>query len=319
MRSLFASPPPDAALEIGPESVALAVVSMRSGSPVVQGYAVEPLPPGAVVPSLTDTNIVDRPATLAALRSAIDRLGVHPRRVALLIPDVVARVSLVRFERMPARSDDLDQLVRWQLRKSAPFPVDEALVTYVPGIALPDGGRELIAVMARRDAVREYESLCEELRMQPGVVDVATFGVINVLLAAPSVPQGDWLLVHVRPAYTSLAILRGRDVVFFRNVTSADAETLVDIVHQTAMYHEDRLGGGRFGSVLLGGYAGTRGGLDDARRRIEARLGTAIEAVDPARAVAFTDRITAPAELASALAPALGMLLRMHLEATSAA
>jgi type IV pilus assembly protein PilM len=319
MSSFFSSPPADAALEIGPESVALAVVSTRGGSPTVQGYAVEPLPPGAVVPSLTDPNIVDRDATLAALRSAVDRLGVHPRRVALLIPDVAARVSLLRFDKIPTRRDDLEQLVRWQLRKSAPFPIDDAVVTYSPGLAIPDGGRELVAVMARQATIREYESLCEALQMHPGLVDLATLGLINVVLAAPSVPQGDWLVVHVRPGYTSLAIMRGRDLAVFRNVPTSDADTFVDIVHQTSMYHEDRLGGGRFSSVLLAGYGTTRGALDEARRRLEARLDISVEAVDAGRAVAFTDRVSAPAELASALAPALGTLLRMHVEATSAA
>ena len=319
MSSFFSSPPADAALEIGPESVALAVVSTRGGSPLVQGYAVEPLPPGAVVASLTDPNILDREATLTALRSAVERLGVHPRRVALLMPDVAARVSLVKFERLPQRRDDLDQLVRWQLRKSAPFPVDDAVVTYSPGLSLPDGGQEIVTVMARRATVREYEGLCEALQMHPGVVDLATLGLINVILAAPSVPHGDWLLVHVRPGYTSLAIMRGRDLAFFRNVATSDPDTFVDIVHQTSMYHEDRLAGGRFGSVLLGGYGTTRGALDEARRRLEARLGMSVEAVDPGRAVAFTDRVQAPAELASVLAPALGTLLRMHVEATSAA
>jgi hypothetical protein len=206
-----------------------------------------------------------------------------------------------------------------QLRKSAPFPVDEAVVTCSPGLTPPEGGRELVAVMARRAVVREYESLCEALQMHAGLVDLATLGLINVILAAPSVPPGDWLVVHVRPGYTSLAIMRGRDLAFFRSVPTSDADTFVDIVHQTSMYHEDRLGGGRFGSVLLAGYGTTRSALDDARRRLEARLDMSIEAVDAGRAVTFTDRVSASAELASALAPALGTLLRMHSEATSAA
>ena len=51
---------------------------------------------------------------------------------------------------------------------------------------------------------------------------------------------GDWLLVHVTPGLhdpdSSTATL-----IFFRN-RSDDAEgTLADVVHQTAMYYEDRL------------------------------------------------------------------------------
>ena len=46
-----------------------------------------------------------------------------------------------------------------------------------------------------------------------------------------------------RPEYGTLAILRGRDLIFFRNRAEGSDETLADLVHQTAMYYEDRLGG----------------------------------------------------------------------------
>jgi len=43
-------------------------------------------------------------------------------------------VSLVKFERVPPSAADLDQLVRWQVRKSVPFAIEEAQVTYVPDV-----------------------------------------------------------------------------------------------------------------------------------------------------------------------------------------
>src|SRR5688500_7831093 len=133
LTSWLASPPADAAVEIAPERVAVAAMSSRGSDLVVQGYAIEPLPAGAVVPSLTSPNVLDRARVVAALRTALERLGSRPRRVALIIPDVAAKVSLLRFEHVPPRREDLDQLVRWQLRKSAPFPVDEASVSYSAG------------------------------------------------------------------------------------------------------------------------------------------------------------------------------------------
>ncbi len=125
--------PADAAIEITPEAIAVAALSSRGKDVAVQRYAVEPVPSGAVTASLTGRNVVDRRIVGTALAAALGRLGTRPRRIALLIPDVTARVSLVRFERVPERSEDLEQLVRWQLRKSAPFPVDEAVLTCAPG------------------------------------------------------------------------------------------------------------------------------------------------------------------------------------------
>ena len=86
-----------------------------------------------MTPSLTSTNIADPDAVSRALSAACQSLGLKPKRVALVIPDVAAKVSLVRFEQTPTRRDDLNQLIRWQVKKSTPFPVDDACLTYTPG------------------------------------------------------------------------------------------------------------------------------------------------------------------------------------------
>ena len=60
LTSWLASPPPDAALELAPDSVSGAVISARGSDATVQSFAFEPLPSGALVPSLTGQNLVDR-------------------------------------------------------------------------------------------------------------------------------------------------------------------------------------------------------------------------------------------------------------------
>src|SRR5258705_13385304 len=123
--SWIASPPPDAAVEIAVDRVSVAVVNERSGGLVVHSYGVAPLPPGAIVASLTSSNIHNRPPVVAALRAALDRAGVRPRRIALAIPDVAGKVSLVHFDTGPARREVLDHLVRWQHQKASPYLLDE--------------------------------------------------------------------------------------------------------------------------------------------------------------------------------------------------
>jgi type IV pilus assembly protein PilM len=317
LSSWLASPPPDAAVEISPERVAAATITARGSELVLHGYASEPLPAGAVVPSLTSHNMADRPRVVAALQAALDRLGSRPRRVALVIPDLAARVSLVRFEKVPARREDLDQLVRWQIKKSAPFPLDDACVTYSPGARGADGSEFLVA-MARRDIVREYEGVCDEVGAYAGLVDLATLSVVNLFIASPGVPAGDWLVVHIQPEYASLAIMRGAHVIFYRTRPQADDDGLADLVHQTAMYYQDRLSGQGFARVLLGGTGRVPGFAETARRSLEERLGVNVEPIDPTRAVSLRDRISITPELMDVLAPLVGMLLRTRREAVAA-
>ena len=268
-------------------------------------------------PSLNNTNIGDPHVVTAAIGRLFERMGTKPRRIALAIPDGVAKVSLLRFEKVPDRPHELDELIRWQVRKAAPFRLEDAQISYMPGQKTPDGATEFVVVMARRDIIREYEAVCEGAGAQAGVVDLASFNVINSVLAGSQAPSDDWLLVHVTQEDATMAILRGDQLVFFRN-RSADGEAgLADMVHQTAMYYEDRLSGAGFRRVVLAGAGSpaTHGGpaaqdTDYLRRALEQRLGAKVDAVDPRNAASLMDRITANAELLDSLAPLVGLLAR---------
>jgi type IV pilus assembly protein PilM len=306
LASWLASPPPDAAIEITPTWVSAATMTSRRGGPAIQSYSIEGLPEGAVVASLVSPNVLDRAAVAASLRTALGRLASRPARVALIIPDIAARVSVVRFEKVPQRREDLDQLVRWQVRKAAPFPIDDASVSYSPGARGADGSAEFIVVLARNDVIKGYEDVCADVGLHPGLVDIASFGVVNLALAAARSTDGDWLVVHTRPEYTSIAIVRGGDLIYFRNRPEDDEESLTDAVHQTAMYYQDRLAGQGFARVLLGGIS-TAGELGQS---LEERLGTPVEMIDPTSAAPLSDRITATIDVLDVLSPLTGVLLR---------
>jgi type IV pilus assembly protein PilM len=317
LASWLSSPPPDAAVEISSERVSAASVSPRRNELLVRAYAMEPLPPGAVVSSLTAQNIVDPGVVDKALRRVLSAVG-GARRVALLIPDMSAKVSIIRFDKVPDRREDLEQLVRWQIRKSAPFAIEDACVTYTPGTKIPNGSQEFIVVLCRRDIVREYETASDRAGAYAGLVDLATFGVLNLFLALPNAPSGDCLTVHMRSDYTSIAITRERDVIFFRNKPEGDNQTLADLVHQTAMYYQDRLGGQGFGRVLLGGAGRIAGSVELARRNLQERLGAKVEPIDPTSSAVLSNGSHPGSEVLEFLAPLVGMLHRTSREAVAA-
>jgi Tfp pilus assembly PilM family ATPase len=312
LSTLRDSPAPAVAVEIAADRVSAASLEWRGSQPVVAAHATEPLPAGALVPALTATNTHDRTRVVEPLARVLERVG-RPRRVGLIVPDVVAKVSLVKFETVPTKTQELDQLIRWQVRKTAPFAIEEAQVSYVPALRAEDG-QEFVVSLARRTVVEEYESLCADAGAHAGIVDLSTFNVVNAVLAGSSAPTADWLLVNMAADYTSIALLRGTSLIFFRNRAADTEGTLADLVHQTAMYYEDRLKGAGFVRVVLAGAAGGSGehatGIDVARRSLEERLKTPVDMVDPRAAAVFTDRIGATPALLDTLAPLVGLLLR---------
>jgi type IV pilus assembly protein PilM len=308
--SFFVTAPPDVAIAVDAESVSAARLSWRGDVATVGAHGTSPLPPGLVTPALATANIADVAAVGRAVAAAAAQLGGRVRRAALVIPDTVAKVSLLRFDTVPPREADLLELIRWQMRKSAPFPIEQGIVSFTPGSRPPEGGQEFIVSIARTDIVEQYEAACAQAGIHAGLVDLSTFSIINGVLASGGSPAGDWLLVHATPTYATVAVVRGADVIFFRNRAEETEGTLADIVHQTAMYYEDRLQGAGFTRVLLVGASTGAEGTEALRRSLEDRLRVSIEAVDPRLAASLTDRIAAAPELLDTLAPLVGILVR---------
>ena len=326
LRDLLTTPPPDVAVEIDPTHIAAARLAMRGSEAVITAHASEQLPPGAVVPGLLTLNMPDVPVVAETLRRTLAQLGgSKPARVALVLPDTVAKVSLLRLDKVPAKAGDLQEIVKWQVRKTSPFPMDQAVVSVSPGALSADGIGEFVVTIARREVVHQYEQACAMAGVHAGLVDLSTFSVINAILGGASAPggdastgsgsaratsRGDWLLVHVTDTYLTLAVIRDNALLFFRNRSDEGEGTLADLIHQTAMYYEDRLHGAGFARVVIAGAARLPSGAESVRRDLEQRLRMSVEAVDPRTAAALQDRIGASPELLDVLAPLVGMLLR---------
>lgn len=310
---LLTSPPPPAAIEISSRRVNVIALSSQGSARTLTGQSSEPLPPGVVTPTLNGPNVHDAAALAAAVRAAVERISPRPRGAALLLPDTVAKVSLVRFDKVPPKTQDLEQLIRWQVRKAAPFRIEDAQVSWVDGAATGESGRDYLVLVARRDIIESYERACDAAGVQPGIVDIVSTNQVNAVLATdPSAASGDWLLVHTAPDYSTIAVVRDGRVIFFRN-RPADGlpQDMGDMVHQTAMYYEDRLGGKAFSRVVLAGGSNFDPALADrGRRQIEERLGVKAEALDVRTGVTLRDRIAAGPDVLDALAPAVGVLLR---------
>jgi hypothetical protein len=321
------------AIEIAASRVTVVGLATGPEGPVVHGWASEPLPPGAVTPALTALTITDIGAVTSALQRAIARAGVRVKRVALVVPDLAAKVSLVSFDTVPERADDLSELITWQVRKAAPFRIEDAQMAYITGARHGDAGRTYVVTLARRDIIRQYEDACAAVGAHAGVVDIASFNLINAVLAGRERPEHDWLLVNTTPQSQTLAIMRGETLLFFRSrpidgpangpAGSGQVEDeLPDLVHQTAMYYEDRLGGAGFSRVILAGAAALAGGAslsggagkpgDAVRQSLTDRLRAPVASIEPRHIAGFTGRgfdDLQPAAAEALVAP-LGILLR---------
>jgi Tfp pilus assembly PilM family ATPase len=312
--SWFSSPPPAVAVDIGAGRVTAVALGAAGGELAVTAQASERLPDGLVAPGLTAPNLTDKAAVAAAVQRVLTGIGVRRGRVALVVPDGAAKVSVVHFEKAPEKAADVDQLVRWQVRKAVPFPLEEAQVSWTPGVA-DANGVDYVVTVARRDLVLDYEDAVRAAGVQVGLVDLATFNLVNLLLAADAgaAPDGDWLLVHVTPDASTMAIVRAGALLLFRHRPGDGEGSLADLGHQTAMYYEDRLGGRGLARAVIAARDVAPAALADLEalsQALEQRVGRPCIPLDPRAVVKVAAAGSAGDADRMAIAAPVGALLR---------
>ena len=92
------------AIEIDHAHVGAARLVWRGDQAVIAAHAHESLPAGAVVPALTALNMSDVPLVARAIGRVLAELGSKPARVALIVPDTVAKVSLLKLDKVPSKT-----------------------------------------------------------------------------------------------------------------------------------------------------------------------------------------------------------------------
>lgn len=232
-RWLDALPHPDLVCQITPERVAAA----RWGLHRLEAFAEEPLPRGALHPSPSQANVVDSAPIVLALGKVVERVRGRRHEAALLLSDSIVRIFLLGFDTFPRKASEAAPLLRWRLRKSVPFPVEETVLSWSEQRSV-EGNLEVVAAVARQSVIGEYEQLLREAGLEPGVV------LGETLAALPLVEEGTAVLL-ARLGGTSLTTVVvdvGGLALYRCTELSAPPEpqTLLDEIVPAVSYFQDR-------------------------------------------------------------------------------
>ena len=255
---------PPAAVEIAAEGVLAAALSSSGAAPAAAFVA---LPAGALTPGIAETNLRAPEAVAAALRSALDQVSPRSRSITLIIPDSAARVFVLDFDSLPGKATDVLPVLRFRLRKVAPFEVDQSAVSYQI-LSQEKHSVKVLATIMPSTSLHEYESAVRAAGYEPGVVLPSALAV----LAAANVVE-PILAVNLTSASLTTAIAAGNDLLLYRTLDlPAESESRLTEVQRgiavAAAYYEDRLGA-RPAQVH---FAGSVDAEDLARALTEAHL-----------------------------------------------
>ncbi|MBI2815662.1 MAG: hypothetical protein HYX72_01860 [Acidobacteria bacterium] len=225
------TPLPTLGCEISDEGISIARWSRSSSS--LETAAWRPLAAGAIEASPLHDNIQQPEAVQRAFAEALSSLGVtassavrKPTDAVLVIPDQAARLFVLSFDTFPDNISQGLPLVKWRLKKSLPFDVESAAISYF----VQGSGSELqvVAVAAPQRIIWQYESVAEQFGFRPKWVTLSTLAALGLAPGederAPAV-VGDAgrliagvLIAKYNPPWFTTAILQGATLRLFRTV-----------------------------------------------------------------------------------------------------
>jgi type IV pilus assembly protein PilM len=199
--------------------------------------AARELAPGSVVPDLVEGNLRQRDAVRGGIQSVLGGISGRTHDVIAIVPDAAVRVMLVEFDTLPSDQEEALGVVRFRLKKSLPFDIDKAKVSY----HAQKVGEEVkvVAAVALASVMDEYEAVFRDAGFNPGVVVPST-------LAALGAAQGrrPTLVVKVDAHTTSIAILNDDQLQLFRTLENArgvtiSGEQLAEEVYPSVVFFQD--------------------------------------------------------------------------------
>jgi type IV pilus assembly protein PilM len=264
LKHLVQDPPPAMAFEISEAGIA---ASRVGPSPNLE---FRPLKEGVLSVSPIKENVIDSDEFASAVRTVWANHGSRKRKeVALILPDYCTRIAVLDFDEFPSDAKEQLSLVRFRLKRSVPFDVEAASVSYwvQPGV---DKKCDVLSVLAPIEIITRYEAPFRSAGLNPGLVTTSTLAALEL---APE--AGLSVLAKISGRVLTVVVRQKSQVKLVRclEVASQELEDIAGVLLPTFVFVEDNLEG-TAESLFLCGFGAQS---DLAQRYFQRELGVAVE------------------------------------------
>ncbi len=235
------------ALEFSSLALVGAHVEWRAGKPGVRALVSEPLTGGAFCPTLEDPGFVRKEEIKDAANRVLAKIAAPPlARLALVVPDVVARFRLFPPDEVRAELKNRDALVAFRMQKLLPFsPADTRVIAVWP----KSPADPVLGIGFSRTVLAPYEELGRAFGLDVGSVETSSMALMKGLSV-----EGDTLLVRHDPTWLTVTLTRNGWPVSLRTFDAAVAQSPEDVrreIASTAVFWRDRLEGKQLTAALV--------------------------------------------------------------------
>ena len=234
------SQPPWVGVDISSTAVKLLQLSRAGDRYRVEHYAVEPLPPNAVV----DKNIVELEAVGEAIKRALARSGTRAKHAAAAVAG-----SAVITKVIPMAGDldeeELEAQVELEAVNYIPYPLDEVSLDFEVLGAIPSNPDMVNVLLAasRTENVEARQAALEIGGLTARIVDIEAFAIENAfaLLAgeAGGTQAGIVALVDIGASTTTLNILRDGRSIYTREQAFGGKQLTDEVMRRYGLGYDE--------------------------------------------------------------------------------
>src|SRR6476659_379241 len=226
--------------DISATAVKLLQLSRTGNRYRVEHYAVEPLPPNAVV----EKNIVEVEAVAEAIKRAVSRSGTRAKHAAAAVSgsSVITKIIPMQGD---MDADALDDQVQMEASNYIPYPIEEVSLDYEvlgPVPTNPEMVQVLIAA-ARTENVDVRQSALELGGITARVIDVEAFAMENAFKLVSdqlSVPKDAIVaLVDIGATMTTLNVLRSQRSIYTREQVFGGKQLTDEVMRRYGLSYDE--------------------------------------------------------------------------------
>ena len=217
----------------------------------------ELLPERGLTPSPSAPNVL-KPALYSEALSRVAAQTPPKRQTAgLVIPDYALRMAVLDFENFPEDPEEQIRLLRFRLRKTVPFPIEEARLASSVQLR-QEAHIEVLVLAIAQPILAEYESIFTLAGYRIGMVLPSSIAVLKL---CDKGELGLSLVAKATPTTLSVTLVNEGKVRLFRSIDLTGSEDewqrpapeiVMPLLQQTLAFAEDQIGQSAHRLILCG-------------------------------------------------------------------
>ena len=232
--------PPLIGVDISSTAVKLLQLSQSGGRYRVEHYAVEPLPPNAVV----EKNIVEVEAVGEAIKRALARSGAKSKFAAAA---VAGSAVITKVIPMPAdlSEDDLEGQIQAEANQYIPYPLEEVSLDFevLGPVKVKTDLMSVLLAASRTENVDVRVAALDIGGLASRVVDVEAFAMENAFKLISdqlSVPKDATVaVVDIGATMTTLIVLKNQRTIYTREQVFGGKQLTDEVMRRYGLSYEE--------------------------------------------------------------------------------